>query len=200
MSRRGVPMPYEHFHGGLTRPEVTRALYRQWSRQGQTREWMLKNVTNMDGRVDVDEHQWMDEHVKQMFYQMVRKLLRMSPRFGEMLDLISRASGRSQEEVLEQVRRQLWAKMQQIDDDPSHTEIFINVERKYFTFEQQQRDKTFNPPNRGPHRPTDSLFAARPRRRRPSGIDSHMWEAIYEEEQNALVPEFWDAFDAQADE
>jgi len=190
-------MPYEHFHGGMTRPEVIRALYRKWSREGQTRQWMLKNITNIDGTVDREELQWMDEHVSQMFYQMVRKLLRLSPHFGYMLEIIERVSGRSQAQTLEHIRKQLWAKMQTIDDDSSHTELYIKVEQLYFTFDQQLRDATSNPPNRGPHRPTDSLFAARPLRRRPSGVDSHMWEAIYEEEQNALIPEFWDAFDAQ---
>jgi len=196
MSRRGVPMPYEHWHQGMTRPEVTRALYRKWSREGQTRQWILKNITNIDGTVDAEEYGWMDAHVSQMFFQMVRKLLRLSPHFGYMLEIIERVSGRSQEQTLEHIRKQLWAKMQQIDDDSSHTELYIKVEQLYFTFDQQLRDQSFNPPNRGPHRPTDSLFAPL-RHRRPSGVVSEMWEAVYEEEQNALVPEFWDAFDAQ---
>jgi len=189
-------MPYEHYHQGMTRPEVTRALYRKWSREGQTRQWMLKNITGIDGRVNAEEYAWMDDHVKQMFFQMVRKLLRLSPHFGYMLEIIERVSGRSQEDTLEHIRKQLWAKMQQIDDDRSHTELYKKVEQLYFTFDQQLRDQSSNPPNRGPHRPTDSLFAPRPRRR-PSGVLSEMWEAVYDEERNALVPEFWDALDAQ---
>jgi len=199
MSRRGVPMPYEHYHQGMTRPEVIRSLYRKWSREGQTRQWMLKNITDMSGEVNKEEYDWMEDHVKQMFFQMVRKLLRVAPHFGYMLDIIERVSGRTQEQTLEHIRKQLWAKMQQIDDDPSHTEIYKKVESLYFTFEQQLRDQTFNPPNRGPHRPTDSLFGAHPRRRRPSGIHSNMWEAVYDEERNALIPEFWDALDQAGD-
>jgi len=199
MSRRGVPLPYEHWHGGLTRPEVIRGLYRKWSREGQTRAWMLKNVTNVDGRIDVEEFGWMDAHVSQMFYQMVRKLLRVAPHFGNMLDVIERASGRTQDQVLEHIRKQLWAKMQQIDDDPSHTELYKKVQQLYFTFEQQLRDATFNP-SRGRPRRSGSLFEIRPPRSGPapvSGVRPHLWIALDDEEENALVPEFWDAFDAQ---
>jgi hypothetical protein len=129
--RRGVAVPYEYRHGGLTRPEVIRDLYRKWSREGQTRAWMLKNITNVDGRVDQEELGWMDQHVSQMFYQMVRKLLRLSPRFGTMLDFNSRFYEKSQEQILEHVRKVLWAKMQQIDDDSSHTAIFRHIEKLY---------------------------------------------------------------------
>jgi len=137
MSRRGVPLPYEHFHGGLTRPEVTRALFRKWSREGQTRAWMLKNITNVDGRVDAEELAWMDDHVTQMFYQMVRKLLRLAPRFGQMLDFNERFYEKSQEEILEHIRKVHWARMQQIDDDPSHTTIYRHVERLYNDAQEQ---------------------------------------------------------------
>jgi len=199
MSRRGVPLPYEHFHGGMTRPEVIRGLYRKWSREGQTREWMLKNITNMDGRIDYDELNWMDDHVKQMFYQMVRKLLRMAPPFGRMLDVIERGSGKSQDQVLEHVRKQLWAKMQQIDDDSSHTEIYRKIQQLYFTFEAQLRDAAPNPVRQGPPRRSGSVFGVRPPRAGPtptSGIRPHLWIELDAEEESALIPEFWDAFDA----
>jgi len=194
MSRRGVPMPYEHYHDGMTRPEFIRAQYRKWSRQGQTREWMLKNITNADGRVDPEEYDWMDQHVSQMFYQMVRKLLRLSPQFGHMLDFISRASERSQDEVLEHLRKQLWAKMQQIDDDRSHTELYIKLEQLYFiTQDALPPDQ----PAAAPPRRRGSMFGTRPPRPRASGIEPALWTAHFEEEASAMIPEFWDAFDAQ---
>lgn len=140
MSRRGLPLPYEHWHGGLTRPEVIRALYRKWSREGQTRVWMLRNITNIDGSVDREELGWMDEHVTQMFYQMVRKLLRLAPRFGKMLDFNERFYEKSQDQILEHIRKVHWAKMQQIDDDSSHTVIFRHVERLYNDAQEQLRD------------------------------------------------------------
>lgn len=140
MSRSlAMAKPYEYYHGGLTRPEVVRANYRAWSRQGQTRAWMLKNITNVDGRVDADEYFWMDEHVSQMFWQMVRKLLRLAPRFGQMLEFNANFYEKDQEQILEHIRKVHWASMQQIDDDRSHTVIYRHVERLYNDAKEQLR-------------------------------------------------------------
>jgi len=189
--------PYEHFHGGMTRPDVVRANYRRWSREGQTREWILRNITNMDGELDRDEHYWMDAHVSQMFDQMVRKLHSESQHFTEMLNQVVLGSGRTQAAVLEHIRKQLWAKMQQIDDDPSHTEIYKKVKALYDKYEQEQRDATFNPANQGPVRRSNSMWNMWRQRQPPTAVAAEMWEAIYEEEQSALIPQFWDAFDEQ---
>jgi len=195
--------PYEHFHGGQSRPDVVRALYRKWSREGQTRAWMLKNITNMDGKVDSEEYGWMDDHVKQMMYQMVRHLARVAPHFNTMLDLIERVSGRSQESVLEHIRKQLWAKMQQIDDDRSHTELYKKVQSLYFTYERQLQDASSNAETAPRRQP--SVFGAgrRVRRQRPNAVEYELWHALDEEkqalEEDAIVPEMWAALDEEAD-
>lgn len=132
-----MAQPYEYRHGGLTRPEVVRARYRLWSRQGQTRGWMLNNIRLHDGTIDAEELYWMDQHVDQMFWQMVRKLYRDNPGWARMLEFIENFYEVPQHEMLERIKRQYWSFMQVWSDDRQHTGLWQKIHELY----QSARDQ-----------------------------------------------------------
>lgn len=172
-----------------SRDDWVRAQYRAASRNGLSKE-------GFEGRYRGADMIIMDAHVSQMFYQMVRKLLHMSPTFGQMLTSISENSGREQDDVLEHLRKMLWTKMQQIDDDPSHTLIYKHVERLHFEFMEQAMQRSSNT-SRGPPRPrSGSMFGSRFPRGREDAIQPALWNEILDDDlHNAMVPEFWQALD-----
>lgn len=116
-------VPYVEFHG-MTRPEVVRAKYRKYSRQGQPKAWLLREFND-------EEIHWVDAHVDQMFWQMVRHELRTNPEFQSRLEFISDHYKVPQHEFLERIKKRHWAQMQVWTDDRQHRAFLTEVFRAW---------------------------------------------------------------------
>jgi len=193
--------------------EWVKSQYRAASRRGLTKEDIRSRYAGEDLAV-------MDEHVNQMFWQMVRHEVRTNKTFVTNLQFIEEHEGTPQHEVLQRIMQRFWAKMQQWDDDKKHSGLIMEVFRAaqaargrayerdpsrlyWYQIRPGQAPQPQNPV--APPRRQRSLWAAnlRGRRQRPNAVGYPLWHALDEQkqeaEESAIVPEMWEALDDEAD-
>jgi len=104
--------------------EGVRAQYRAASRAGLSKAEIQRRYTNADVAI-------MDQHVDQMFWQMVRHELRVNPQFANEMQDIQRLYNEPQHEFLERIKNRFWAKMQQWTDDRNHVQFLKEIYRAW---------------------------------------------------------------------
>jgi len=186
--------------------EGVRAQYRHASRAGLTKSEIYSRYTNSDLAI-------MEEHVDQMFDQMVRHEYATNPTFVRNMQFIEVHYRKSAAAFLNAIKNRFWAHMQKWTDDKSHRAFLTEIYRAYHAGQVQVTPEPFaahfarqaNRPASNPdlgRRPHASIFGRRGvRRQRQNHIDQEMWNALDDEQQaleaDAMVPEFWEAFDAR---
>jgi len=188
--------------------EGVRAQYRAASRAGLSKADIQRRYTNADVAI-------MDQHVDQMFWQMVRHELRVNAQFANEMQDIQRLYNQPQHEFLERIKNRFWAKMQEWTDDRNHVQFLKEIYRAWHAgmlratpnpalqraLEEEadriRRTTRDNDTTQGRVRHNGSLFGTSLPRGRESGVRPALWHALFEEDENALIPEFWEAFDAQ---
>jgi len=108
----------------VTRDEWARAQYRAASRAGATKELIHQRYQYRDLRV-------MDEHVDQIFWQMVRHEMRTNATFNQQMQLIEGYYELPQHEFLERIKNRFWALMQQMTDDKKHRLFLQEIYRAW---------------------------------------------------------------------
>jgi len=98
----------------VSKTEWARAQYRAASRAGLTKAAIEARYNYGDVRI-------MDEHVDQMFWQMVRHQLRTNPTFNMQLEFIESFYELPQHEFLNRIKSRYWAQMQKWTDDRQHS-------------------------------------------------------------------------------
>jgi len=131
----------------------------------------------------------MEAHVDQMFWQMVREELRSHKDINMWLEFIANFYEVPQHEFLERIKNRHWAQMQVWTDDRRHLAFLTEVMRAFRAAKQQIDDVDPATDQRRAHQAwleqEGREFAAR------------MWAERRAVERDAVVPEFWQAFDAQ---
>lgn len=117
----------------VSRDDWARAQYRAASRAGRTKKWFQDTFQHGDMRV-------MDEHVAQMFWQMVREEQRTNPKFDSQMQFIASFYEMPQHEFLERLMARHWAQMQPMTDDRSHRVFLLEVFRAWRAAKDQIED------------------------------------------------------------
>jgi len=157
----------------VSKTEWARAQYRAASRAGLTK-------AQIEARYNYGDVRIMDEHVDQMFWQMVRHQLRTNPTFNMQLQFIESFYELPQHEFLHRIKTRYWAQMQKWTDDRQHqafrTEVFQSAD--------------VDPAN--DERRAQAAFLAAHVRRQMIAEDDYRRPDEY----NQVRQELWDALDA----
>ena len=164
----------------VSKTEWARAQYRAASRAGLTK-------AQIEARYNYGDVRIMDEHVDQMFWQMVRHQLRTSPTFNMHLQFIESFYEVPQHEFLNRIKMRYWAQMQKWTDDRRHQAFQTEVFRAYRAAKEQIEDVD---PANDERRAHQAWLEADARR-----FAARQWR---EREQDAIVPEMWAALDADS--
>jgi len=167
----------------VSKDEWARAQYRAASRAGLTKAQIEARYNYGDVRV-------MDQHVDQMFWQMVRHQLRTNPTFNMQLQFIESFYELPQHEFLNRIKTRYWAQMQKWTDDRQHQAFRTEVFRAYRSAKQQIED--VDPAN--DERRRQAAFVAAHVRRQMIAEDD--WRRP--DEYNQVRQELWDALDADS--
>jgi len=117
----------------VSKTEWARAQYRAASRAGMKKEQIEARYNYSDVRI-------MDEHVDQMFWQMVRHQLRTNPTLNMQLQFIESFYEVPQHEWLNRVKTRYWAQMQKWTDDRRHMNFLTEVLRAFRAAKEQIAD------------------------------------------------------------
>jgi len=159
----------------VSKTEWARAQYRAASRAGMTK-------AQIEARYNYGDVRIMDEHVDQMFWQMVRHQLRTNPTFNVQLQFIESFYEVPQHEWLTRIKNRFWAQMQLWTDDRRHTKFLTEVFRAYRAAKEQIAD--VDPAN--DERRAQEAFLDRHVHRqmargvysRESGVTDDLWQAL----------------------
>jgi len=186
--------------------EGVRAQYRAASRAGLTKSEIYSRFRGSDLEI-------MEDHVDQIFDQMVRHEYATNPTFVRNMQFIEVHYRKDAGAFLNAIKNRFWAQMQKWTDDKKHKAFLTEIYRAWHAGQVQITPHPFaarlareaNLPASNPdqgRRPHQSLFGRRGvRRQRQNHLQQSFWNALDEQTeaamQDALVPEFWAAFDAQ---
>jgi len=165
----------------VSKTEWARAQYRAASRAGLTK-------AQIEARYHYGDVRIMDEHVDQMFWQMVRHQLRTNPTFNMQLQFIESFYELPQHEFLHRIKTRYWAQMQKWTDDRQHQAFRTEVFRAYRAAKEQIADVD---PANDERRRQQAFLAAHVRRQMIAEDDYRR-----PEEYNQVREELWQALDA----
>jgi len=189
---------------GPGKVEGVRAQYRAASRAGLTK-------SEIYGRYRGSDLEIMEQHVDQMFDQMVRHEYATNATFRRNMQFITGFYEKTAAQFLDAIKNRYWAQMQVWTDDKKHTAFLQEVYRAWHAGQVQiTADPLGDHIRRGMSGPasnpvtaprqTASVFGRRGvRRQRQNALQQHFWNALDDQqhalEEDAMIPEFWQAFD-----
>jgi len=120
----------------ISRDEWVRAQYRAASRGGATKAEIESRFTHSDLKV-------MDDHVMQMFWQMVRHEMRTNPKYNQQMQFIASFYELPEHEFLIRLARRFWAQMQRMTDDKTHGTFLQEIYRAWHAAQMQIVQSTY---------------------------------------------------------